>query len=186
MDLLTVMFIAIGLAMDCFAISIAIGARMEGASGWNILPVPVLFGSFQFAMCIGGWFAGNNLAHFVSAFDHWIAFSLLLLIGVKMLYESRGEDGCRREGFEPPAAGTLLILAVATSIDALGVGLSLALLDGQIGFSALIIGLVSFVFSFVGMKLGGRLCGIIGRKVEVFGGLILIGIGTRILFEHLR
>lgn len=183
MDPITVMLIAIALAMDCFAVSIAAGIRSGDAGSLRLLLMPFSFGVFQTCMSLGGWYAGIALALFISAFDHWAAFFLLVLVGGKMLLE-------RREDEERPLTRDLTVLAIlalslVTSIDALGAGFSLAMLDDGILFSSVVIGLVSFGFSLAGIALGTRLFERIGRRAEVVGGLILIGIGLRILLEHL-
>lgn len=182
MDTGTLLVIAVALAMDCFAVSLAAGT----VSGSRLFPaaavLPLSFGAFQSGMAILGWAAGSWLVPVFGFIDHWIAFLVLTLIGAKMVYEGyRGEEPRERDYLSP---ATLLALSIATSMDSLGVGLSLALLSSGIGEAALLIGLVSAVFSFAGVMLGCSLASKWGGKVEIAGGFILIIIGARILMEH--
>ncbi len=183
MDPLTLFFISIGLAMDCFAVSLAVGIRRNIPRMRIAVVLALLFGGFQAIMNIAGWAAGEGLLPFISEFDHWIAFFLLAAIGGKMIYDGMcGEDGKK----EIPLQGaTLLVLAIATSIDSLGVGLSFAFLATFILFPALVIGIVSAIFSFFGVLFGRRLTERLGERMEILGGIILIGIGLRILIEHI-
>ncbi len=185
MSLVTLMGIAVGLAMDAFAVSIGIGLCASHVSTRTTLRLSWHFGLFQAVMPVLGWLAGLSLAGWISRFDHWVAFGLLALIGGKMIYEafrgSEEERACR----DRTRGVSLIVLSVATSIDALAVGLSLALLGVDIWFPAAIIGVVAFAFTAVGLHLGRRLGGLLGRPVEVVGGLILVGIGVKILIEHL-
>ncbi len=184
MDLFTVILIAIGLAMDAFAVSLAVGTnglcnnpRVRFRLWWH-------FGFFQFLMPILGWLAGTSVARYIEKFDHWVAFGLLAYIGGNMI----------RSGLKPdvtsfrsdPSKGKLLItLAIATSIDALAVGLSMAMLRVRVIFPAIVIGIVAMLFSVVGLFIGNKLGKKFGKRMEVIGGLILIGIGLRVLITHL-
>jgi putative Mn2+ efflux pump MntP len=183
MDSLILLLISIGLAMDCLAVSLAVGTRKSIPRIRIAILLAAMFGGFQCIMNIVGWAAGEWLLPYISGFDHWIAFILLAAIGGKMIYEGvRGEE--RQENIRLQPA-TLLLLAVATSIDSLGVGLSFALLATFILIPALVIGAVSAIFSFAGVLLGNRLAEHFDERVEILGGIILIGIGLRILLEHL-
>jgi putative Mn2+ efflux pump MntP len=182
MDLLTLILIAIGLCMDTFAISISCGMSVR-KERWRFgLRVAGIFGVCQAVMPLLGWLAGMGLKDLISAVDHWIAFGLLALIGGKMIYES---FVLTEKQINPRRMRVLLVLAVATSIDALAVGLSLALLGVAILVPALIIGCVTFVIAFSGVIVGRQAGAAAEKKAEVIGGLILIGIGVKILFEHL-
>ena len=182
MDFVTVILIAIGLAMDAFAVSIAKGISVNKDKLKSAVLLASLFGGFQALMPVIGWLAGLGLKDTIMGVDHWIAFGLLAFIGAKMIYDTtRGEDG-RGAGITLYAA---LTLAVATSIDALMVGLSFAFLETPILLPILTIGIVTFVLSFVGVIFGSGMGSIFGNKVKILGGLILILIGTRILMEHL-
>jgi putative Mn2+ efflux pump MntP len=182
MDILTLLLIALGLCMDTFAIAISYGMSVKRPSLHFGFKVALSFGVCQAVMPVLGWLAGTSLKNLISAVDHWIAFGLLTLIGVKMIYES---FVFAEKTFDVRKTRVLFILALATSIDALAVGLSFALLDFPILTPALVIGSVTFVVSLFGVFVGHKTGKVLGKKAEVLGGLILIGIGTKILFEHL-
>ena len=179
-----ILLIALGLAMDCFAVSLGIGTNGIKKTTRMVLRLAFHFGLFQGGMTLLGWLAGSTIVKLISNFDHWIAFGLLAFVGVKMIRESFGRDEQTRVG-DPSRGGFLVILSVATSIDALAVGLSLAFIDGSIWFSSLLIALVSGVLSLTGLLIGGRLGLKFGKRMELLGGLILIGIGIRVLVTHL-
>lgn len=184
MDILTVIFIAVGLAMDAFAVSIASGITMEKLRIRYALRIAFFFGVFQAIMPIIGFTAGLSIREFISQFDHWIAFGLLVFIGSKMIYESLLLDGDEQK-MDPDDFGLLLVLSIATSIDALAVGISLSLLNVDIFLPAFIIGIVTFILSYLGVFIGRRVGHLFEKKIEVLGGLVLIGIGLKILIEHL-
>ncbi|MFA5087577.1 MAG: manganese efflux pump MntP family protein [Candidatus Omnitrophota bacterium] len=183
MDILTTILIAFGLAMDAFAVSIVRGASLKNVPVTRGIKMAVYFGVFQAMMPVLGWFLGFHLRGIISSFDHWIAFVLLAFVGGRMIFQSVSEkEKTRADSFDNP---TLLILAVATSIDALAVGLSLALLSFSIFLPAIIIGLVTFLLSLTGVLIGKRVGHFFENKIEFIGGLILLGIGIKILFDHL-
>lgn len=184
MEFATTFLIAVGLAMDAFAVSISGGATIrEGRAGYALI-VGALFGGFQAGMPVLGWFGGVTLASFVGAYGPWIAFLLLALIGGKMIVEAVRRDG-ESVQFAARSMATLLLLAVATSIDAFAVGVTFAVLDTPILRPAVTIGAVTFALSAAGVLIGSSLDRVFGRKVEILGGVILIGIGLRILLDHL-
>lgn len=181
-------FIAVGLAMDCLAVSVASGIILKKVDWKSILTMSFFFGFFQGLMPFIGWLGASRFSHLIESVDHWIAFLILLLLGGRMIWESFKEEECKKE-FNPSSLKVTLTLAIATSIDALAVGVSYAFLGVKtvdaIISPILIIGFVSLVMSF-----GGLLFGIFfgckhSLKVELWGGLILIAIGTKILIEHL-
>lgn len=178
--------IAVGLAMDAFAVSIATGIRLGCATGRQTFRMAFHFGFFQFMMPILGWAAGTFAGRFISAFDHWVAMALLVFIGGKMIYEAghTEHETEKASSADPTRGATLIGLAVATSIDALAVGLSLGVLNLGIVFPSVVIGLVAAAFSTVGIKLGCRIGVLFSRRMEILGGLILIGIGIKIVLEH--
>ncbi len=189
MSLWEIILIAVALAMDCFTVSVVGGVvRQEGRQG-HVLRMAALFGLFQGLMPLLGWFALHYFQSSLEAYDHWIAFGLLAFIGAKMVRDSflPEED----QHLDPSRLRTQLVLAVATSIDALAVGISLSFTGydsmGKLLLPLLVIGLVSFVFSLAGHALGARFGKAVARrwKPELVGGIILIGIGLKILFEHL-
>ncbi len=182
MDFLTVILIAVGLAMDAFAVSIAKGISVERNRRRSAILLASLFGGFQAMMPVIGWFAGLGLRDMIMEVDHWVAFGLLGFIGAKMIHDStKSEDGKEAE----VTLSVALILAVATSIDALMVGLSFAFLKISILTPVLIIGAITLTLSYLGFIFGSRLGTIFGKKIKILGGLILILIGVRILTEHM-
>jgi len=183
MSLITIFILAVGLGVDAFSVAIGIGATNDKKSWTPILRLSAAFGLFQFVMPIIGWLAGQTVVEIIASFDHWIAFALLALVGGKMIWE-----GFEKESDVGKADQTrgwpLLLLSIATSIDALAVGFSFSILKNPILFPAVIIGIVCFVMTTVGMIFGKVLAKLFGRKVEIFGGLVLIAIGVKILIDH--
>lgn len=179
---LTIVFIALSLAMDAFSVSMTHGLANKSFKPNNALKLGVSFGSFQAIMPMLGWLAGVSIIYLISGFDHWIAFGLLCFVGGRMIHESTKKG--TEKLISSLSVGTLLMLSVATSIDALAVGMSLSFLNVPIVTPAIIIGLVTFSLSFAGVYLGNRFGHFLGNKVEVLGGVILITIGLRILLEH--
>jgi putative Mn2+ efflux pump MntP len=170
--------------MDSFAVSICNGLFMKKSKTFDFLKVSMIFALVQLSFPIAGWFLGKAVQTMVSGFDHWIAFGLLAYIGGKMVYESFEKDKeCKV--FNPNDIKLILLMAIATSIDAMVVGLSLALIYSSIVFPSIIIGLTTFIVVFTGMKLGKNIGNIIKEKAELAGGLVLIGIGLKILVEHI-
>ncbi|HOX25613.1 MAG TPA: manganese efflux pump MntP family protein [Candidatus Krumholzibacteria bacterium] len=180
------LLIAVGLAMDAFAVSLA-----AGAAGWADRPRARFrlwfhFGLFQALMPVAGWLAGARVAALVAAWDHWLAFALLAWIGARMIRGGlRGGETHSRSGPDPTRGRTLLGLAVATSIDALAVGFSFACLGLEVWRPALVIGAVAAAFSLAGCLLGHRLGVAVGRRLEVAGGAALVLVGLKIVVEHL-
>jgi putative Mn2+ efflux pump MntP len=184
LDALTVLLIAFGLAMDAFAVSIANGMTIKSQRKKAALLTAVFFGGFQMLMPVIGWAIGLNLQSIIEGVDHWIAFGLLTFIGAKMIYEAL-KNNAIEDKKKTLKIRTLLTLAVATSIDALMVGLSFAFLQTSIILPVAAIGIVTFILSFAGFYFGGYLGKTFGHRIEILGGLILIAIGIKILVEHL-
>ncbi|MCL5877178.1 MAG: manganese efflux pump MntP family protein [Candidatus Bathyarchaeota archaeon] len=184
MDAFTVVLIAVGLAMDAFAVSIANGMTITRNRRRSALLTATAFGGFQMLMPAIGYLAGLSLESIIASVDHWVAFGLLAFIGAKMFF-----DGSKKEkpqdGPTDLKMRTLLVLAVATSIDALMVGLSFAFLQTQIAVPIAVIGGVTFGLSFVGFYFGCGLGKQFGHRIKIVGGAVLILIGLRILLEHL-
>jgi putative Mn2+ efflux pump MntP len=183
-DILTLLLIAFGLSMDAFAVSITSGITIKDQKLNHALRIGLFFGSFQALMPLIGWLAGLSLRDLISGVDHWVAFGLLSLIGGKMIYGAT-KIGSNEKEANPLSVFVLLILSIATSIDALAVGLSFAFLKISVATPVIVIGLVTFVLSFFGVLVGNRLGHFFEKKMEIIGGLVLIGIGVRILIEHL-
>lgn len=183
MDAATNLLIALGLAMDAFAVSMAHGITSKALRFDNALKLAICFGSFQAFMPVLGWLAGLRLLDLISGVDHWAAFGILCLIGCKMIYESFKMTRNQKEQ-KTLTLSILLMLSVATSIDALAVGLSLAFLKVDIAAPIMVIGAVTFTLSFLGAAFGNRVGKLFGPKIEIVGGLVLLVIGIRILIEH--
>ena len=183
------LLIALALAMDCFAVSVVCAVILRRSEGSVMLRLAFLFGFFQALMPLIGWALTSRFSAQLQAFDHWIAFAMLALIGGKMIIDSFKEE--EKPSLNPGDVKTQVLLAVATSIDALAVGISYACTgyDTLLSLSAplLTIGVVSFLMSILGYRLGTRFGEAVNRKMrpELLGGLILLGIGVRILIEHL-
>jgi len=182
---LTLIGVAVGLAMDAFAVSIGAGLTLKTVDARQTLRLAWHFGLFQALMPIIGWLAGLSVERWIAPVDHWIAFGLLAVIGGKMIHEALKDDDEETRRGDPTKGWSLVLLSVATSIDALAVGLSLALLDVSIWWPAVVIGLVAGAFTTVGMQLGKRFGALLGRRMESVGGIVLIAIGVKILVEHL-
>lgn len=181
---ITVFLTGIGLAMDAFAVSICKGLKMQKLSLKQMGIIALFFGGFQAIMPLIGWALGKSFAVYIKNFDHWIAFALLLFIGGKMFFEALGKDDddcccCNCDIKE------LFMLAIATSIDALAVGVAFALKDINILFAALIIGVVTFILSAIGVVIGHKFGAAYKSKAELAGGIILMLIGVKILLEDL-
>ncbi len=184
MDGISTLLIALGLAMDAFAVSVTSGATITHDRLKSALKAALFFGAFQAFMPVIGWFGGLEFSDFVSGYDHWVAFGLLALIGGKMIHESMTTEPDERVA-NLLDLRVLTFLAVATSIDALAVGVTFAFLDVPIFIPVVVIGVVTFVLSFLGIYIGNRFVGFFENRIEIVGGLILIGIGLKILLEDL-
>lgn len=183
MDWLTILGIAVALAMDAFAVALAAGVVLDPLTGRHLFRLGFHFGLFQAMMPIAGWLIGISVQKWISAYDHWIAFGLLAFVGVRMIKEAFEEDD--DEAATDPTRGlTMVMLSIATSIDALAVGLTIAMLGVSVWGPAAVIGVVAGVLTVVGMLLGRRLGDKWGKRVEVCGGLVLCIIGLKILLEH--
>jgi len=184
MSLITIFIIAVGLGVDAFSVAIGIGATNDKKSWAPVLRLAAAFGIFQFVMPIAGWLAGLTVVEIIASFDHWIAFTLLALVGGKMIWEGFEKES-DEERDDQTRGWPLLVLSIATSIDALAVGFSFSVLKNPIFLPAVIIGLVCFIMTIIGMIFGKVLAKIFGKKVEIFGGLVLIAIGIKILIDHM-
>ena len=184
MDAITLTGLALALAMDAFAVALGTGAVLSRLTGRHLFRLGFHFGLFQALMPVIGWLAGLTIMQWVEAWDHWIAFSLLAIIGGRMIYEAFSDEE-KTDDRDPTKGLSLVLLSIATSIDALAVGFSLSVIGVSIWMPALVIGLVAGVLTIAGMLLGGRIGDRWGTRVEIFGGLVLIAIGLKILIEHL-
>ena len=176
--------VAFALSLDAFAVAVASGVVIQEKKVAHAIRLALFFGGFQALMPLIGWLAGHGLSRFISGCDHWIAFALLAAVGLKMIYEAfkLEPEEKRDRSFGVPI---LLVLAIATSLDALAVGLSLALTDIAIMTPVIVIGAVTFTLSLIGVWIGDRFGHLFESKIEIVGGLILIAIGVKILLGHL-
>jgi len=185
-EFIKILAIAVALAMDAFAVSIATGVNLKNVNSRQMFRLSWHFGLFQALMPIIGWGAGLSIRSYIEHYDHWIAFGLLAFVGVHMIKEAF-QDGKDKKPIKDYTKGmTLVMLSVATSIDALAVGFSLSLLKISIWMPALIIGIVAGTFTVIGMRIGERIgaANRLSLYAETIGGVVLIGIGLNILYEH--
>lgn len=171
--------------MDAFAVAVATGIVLGTVSARQTFRLSWHFGLFQFLMPVIGWMAGLSVERFLSGYDHWLAFILLVGLGGKMIYEALQGEERENAGRDPTRGASLVVLSVATSVDALAVGLSLGVLRVGIWYPAVVIGLVACALTAAGLHLGRRIGEVAGRRMEIVGGAILVGIGVRILVGHL-
>lgn len=181
----SVIVVAIGLAMDAFAVSVATGLALQRVTHAHVIRMAFAFGAFQFFMPVLGWYAGRSIASHILELDHWVAFALLAAIGGKMLWEA-WVDHPREFRSDPTVGWHLLTLSIATSIDALAVGLSMAVsLTPDIWTPSVVIGVVAAALTAFGLHFGARIGRGSTRWADLLGGVALIGVGTSILVEHL-
>lgn len=184
MDLITIILLAIGLSMDAFAVSVTNGIIIKKVTLTHSLKIALCFGFFQALMPLLGWYFASYFSAYIIGFDHWIAFILLTLIGGKMVHEAFEEEDIDKKT-DPTQIGKLLLLGIATSIDALAVGVNFAFIQTDLFLTIAIIGLTTFSISFVGVYFGKTFGAFFKKEAEIFGGVVLFLIGLRILIEHL-
>jgi putative Mn2+ efflux pump MntP len=184
MNLFTIFFIALALATDAFAVSIASGIAIKNLRIKHALIIATWFGLFQAIMPLLGWFGGTELRIFIAEIDHWVVFALLFLIGCKMIYESFQLHPIENR-FNPMEVHVLFSLSIATSLDAFAAGVSFALLNISVVTPVLIIGVVTFILSFIGVCVGDRGTHFFEKKMEMVAGILLIFIGIKVLVDHL-
>ena len=185
MDIFTIILTGIGLAMDAFSVSVTDGILLKKPTMFQSIKIALFFGAFQFLMPCIGYLLASSFSGYITAFDHWIAFVLLIFIGGKMVYEAVCEKDDDKEIKNPLSLSTLTILAIATSIDALAVGVIFATTAVSVLFASFLIGIITFVICMAGVFVGSRFGNLLGNKAEIVGGLVLILIGAKILVEHL-
>lgn len=182
--LTTSFLIAVGLAMDAFAVSLGVATAGAAKDRRSKFRLAWHFGVFQAGMTLLGWLAGNTVANFITAFDHWVALALLAYVGGGMIRSGLDpESECYSS--DPSKGKFLMTLCVATSIDAMAVGLGMAMIGASVLFPSLVIGVVTLALSTIGLRVGNKLGEKFGKRMEIIGGLILIGIGIRVVLEHI-
>ena len=179
MKLLTIIGIALGLSMDAFSVSVTNGCIINELKLRHAFRIAFFFGFFQAIMPVIGWASGSVFYKYIQSIDHWIAFGLLSFIGIKMIYESIKKDAEKKQK-DCRHYPTLFILSIATSIDALAVGISFSVLNIRIIFPALLIGIITFIVCLIGIFIGNKIGQLFNNKLELVGGIILIGIGVKI------
>ena len=182
--LVAILLIAVALAMDAFAVSIVTGSIYKDLHVKHAIRMALFFGGFQAVMPVLGFLAGLGMKEYISGVDHWVAFGLLSFVGGKMVYEAFQIESAEKN-LDPSNLLILLALSIATSIDALAVGITLSLLTRAIALAVTLIGLITFGLSYAGVYIGKRFGHFFESRIEVLGGLILIAIGLKILIEHL-
>lgn len=186
MEITTILLVAVALAMDAFAVAVAAGFQLKQLTGRHIFRLSWHFGLFQALMPVIGWFAGRVVVGYIQDYAHWAAFLLLFWIGANMIRDSFNSSSDPQTKKDPTRGARLVILSMATSMDALAVGFSLAALKTSIVLPVVIIGVTALVFTWVGLVLGNRILSSkrFGKHAELMGGCLLILIGINILHEH--
>ena len=181
----SILFLAVGLSMDAMAVAAARGLLVRRLLPRHAVLVAVFFGGFQAAMPLIGWFIGRSMGAAIQAWDHWVVFVLLAGIGGKMIHEGISPQEDVVDGRNPFAIRVMLLLAIATSIDALAAGITLPLMHAPLALSIITIGVTTGVLSAVGLLVGRHFGARIGPRLDIVGGLVLIGLGARTLLQHL-
>jgi putative Mn2+ efflux pump MntP len=185
MGFFSILLIALGLSADCFAVALGGSIAMKGHSRLQVLRAAIAFGLFQALMPVLGWLVGQTIVDLIADYDHWVAFGLLAIVGGHMLWESFCHRDGRAERTDITRGWPLLVLSLATSIDALAVGLTFPFIEVNVWVASPTIGVVAFAATVVGFLLGRRVGRLVGRWAAAIGGLLLIAIGLRILLTHL-
>jgi putative Mn2+ efflux pump MntP len=184
-DFPSILVVAIGLSADCFAVALVAGISQKHFSFLRLLRLPLLFGTFQAFMAVIGWLAGRSIEKYISGYDHWVAFALLVIIGTHMIWYSFHSRDKNKQKINMASWFILIALSIVTSIDALAVGLSFALLRVNITLVSITIGVTAFVVTLIGIFIGKKVGTLVGPGAEIIGGIVLVIIGIRILLEHL-
>ena len=185
LDFLSILVIAVGLSADCFAVAFSGSIAMRAISLFQVVRASLSFGIFQALMPVLGWLVGRTVVDLIADYDHWLAFALLTVIGGRMIWKSFHSEDSRTAGADITKGIVLVTLSIATSIDALAVGLTFAFLEVNIVLASSTIGVVAFAATAIGFLSGRKAGRLIGRRAEAIGGIILVGIGLRILLAHI-
>ena len=185
LDFVSVLTIALALSVDCFTVALSGSISMRIFSFFQVFRTSLAFGLFQAVMLALGWLAGQTIVNMIATYDHWVAFILLALVGGRMIWESFRSSGGNTPSTDITKGILLLTLSVATSIDALAVGLTFAFLEVNIVLASSTIGGIAFAATAVGFLSGRKIGGLVGRRAEAIGGMVLIGIGLRIILAHM-
>jgi putative cofactor-binding repeat protein len=185
MGWISLLAIALALALDAFAVATVAGLTLDTFGKRHLFRLSFHFGFFQAAMLWIGWYVGSAVQHLIASVDHWIAFALLAAVGGNIIRNAMRVQEDAAKVIDPTRGFELVFLSVATSVDALAVGLSLAVVKNPIAFPALVVGIIAASLTLVGMHVGRRISSVWGRRCELFGGAVLIAIGAKIVFDHL-
>ncbi len=185
LNLLSILIIALGLSADCFAVALSGSVAVKRIFPRQVLRISLSFGVFQALMLVLGWLAGSTIVELIADYDHYLAFLLLAFVGSRMIWESFHSEGGVRQNVDLTKGFLLLTLSIATSIDALAVGLTFAFLEVDIVLASATIGTVAFIVTAIGCLIGNKVGRIVGKRAEAIGGMVLISIGLRILLEHI-
>ncbi|MCQ5376812.1 MAG: manganese efflux pump MntP family protein [Candidatus Methanomethylicia archaeon] len=183
MDAATVATISVALSVDSMAVATAIGLTISGKKAYNAIKIGLFFGAFQSLMMLIGWAAGSSISAYISALDHWAAFALLSIVGLKMIYEGLKPDRDQKKD-DGLSNRHITALSIATSIDSLAVGLSLSFVDGSILVPAIAVGTICFALSALALVASAQLSRYLADRIKAVGGMVLIAIGIRIVLEH--
>ncbi|KAF0107598.1 MAG: hypothetical protein FD146_1632 [Anaerolineaceae bacterium] len=184
MTIIETLLISFSMSMDAFAVCLGAGTTGQAGGARPTFRLAFHFGLFQFIMPVIGWLAGTTIERYIAAYDHWIAFGLLAFVGARMIRSGFDKDGEEKNG-SISRGWTMILLSIAVSIDALAVGLSLGVVGVFVWYPAIVIGVVTGLMSLLGLQIGNRLGRRFGKTMEIIGGLVLVGIGVRILVAHL-
>lgn len=186
MGFLSLLTLAVALAVDAFAVAVVTGVTLKVITKRHLFRLGFHFGLFQAMMVAAGWAMGHAVQRYLSTIDHWVAFGLLTFVGGRVIWESLHEQEQARPATDLTTGWDLVMVSIATSIDALAVGLSLGVMGTRIAMAAFVIGVTASLLTLFGMALGRKIGAHWGRRVEIFGGLVLIAIGLKIVWEHLK
>lgn len=184
MNFIEILLISLSMSMDAFAVCLGVGATRRADGRRSTFRLAFHFGLFQFIMPVLGWIAGTTILHYIAAYDHWVAFGVLGFVGLRMIISGFNPES-NDEKNDPSRGWSLVLLSVATSIDALAVGFSLGIVGITIWYPAVVIGVVTGLVSLLGLRLGNKLGEKFGKRMEIVGGIVLVLIGVRILVAHL-
>ena len=184
MNFIEILLISLSMSMDAFAVCLGVGAARRIDGRRSTFRLAFHFGLFQFIMPVLGWIAGTTILHYITAYDHWVAFGLLGSVGLRMIISGFNPES-NDEKMDPSRGWSLVLLSLATSIDALAVGFSLGIVGITIWYPAVVIGVVTGLVSLLGLRLGNKLGEKFGKRMEIVGGIVLVLIGVRILMAHL-
>ncbi len=183
LDIVSLIIVALGLSFDTFAVSVSSGIQVANIRFFQAVKIALILAFFQAFMPVLGWFAGNTLSRFIDYYDHWIAFGLLTIVGLRMIFDSVGNNK-NQHRFNPLLTGVIIMLALATSIDALAAGIGFSFFQLPLSIIPMVIGFITFLVAMLGMLAGKHLAYRMTSHLNILGGMVLIGLGFKILVQH--